>query len=65
MMWAGVNDASWSGLFVFIPAMAIVAVTWWLASPFTIRYARIVQDIGAAMMTPFNMLTEWWDADSN
>ena len=64
MMWAGVNNTSWSGFLVFIPAMVIVAITWSLASPFTIRYARVVQDIGSVMMRPFNVLTEWWDADS-
>jgi len=64
MMFAGVNDGSWSGFAVFAPAMALVAVTWWLASPFTIRYARLVQKIGELMMWPFNVLTEWWDPNS-
>ena len=47
MMFAGVNDDSWSGLLVFVPAMLLVAVAWWLASPFTLRHARLVQRIGA------------------
>ena len=64
MMFAGVNDRSWSGFAVFIPAMALVAVTWWLASPFTIRHARVVQKVGEIMMWPFNALTEWWDPNS-
>jgi DMSO/TMAO reductase YedYZ molybdopterin-dependent catalytic subunit/thiosulfate reductase cytochrome b subunit len=64
MMFAGVHDGSWSGLKIFAPAMALVAVTWWLASPFTIRHARLVQMIGEFMMWPFNALTEWWDPDS-
>jgi sulfoxide reductase catalytic subunit YedY len=64
MMFAGVKDDSWSGLAIFVPAMAFVAVTWWLASPFTIRYARVVQKIGELMMWPFNVLTEWWDPTS-
>ena len=64
MMFAGVNDGSWRGLAIFIPAMALVAVTWWLASPFTIRYARVVQKVGEFMMWPFNALTEWWDPTS-
>ena len=50
MMWAGVNDESWSGFAVFVPAMALVAVTWWLASPFTIRHARLVQKIGSSWL---------------
>jgi sulfoxide reductase catalytic subunit YedY len=64
MMFAGVNDASWNGLAVFVPAMALVAATWWLASPFTIRHARAVQKVGEIMMWPFNVLTEWWDPNS-
>ena len=64
MMFAGVHDGSWSGLKIFVPAMALVAVTWWLASPFTIRHARLVQMIGEFMTWPFNTLTEWWDPNS-
>jgi methionine sulfoxide reductase catalytic subunit len=64
MMFAGVNDGSWSGFEIFVPAMALVAVTWWLASPFTIRRARVVQKVGEIMMWPFNTLTEWWDPNS-
>ncbi len=40
MMWAGVNDGSWSGFAVFFPLITLVAVAWWLASPFIIRHAR-------------------------
>src|SRR5579872_1892837 len=36
MMWAGVNDGSWSGFAVFAPALALLIVTWWSASPFTL-----------------------------
>lgn len=64
MMFAGVNDRSWSGLAIFLPAMAIVATTWWLSSPLTLRYPRAVQKIGELMMWPFNALTEWWDPKS-
>ncbi len=64
MMFAGVHDGSWRGFEIFVPAMALVAVTWWLASPFTLRHARVVQKIGEFMMWPFNALTEWWDPNS-
>ena len=64
MMFAGVDDDSWKGFAIFLPAMALVAVTWWLASPFTIRHARVVQKVGEFMMWPFNALTEWWDPTS-
>ncbi len=59
MMWAGVNDRSWSGFAVFVPAMALVAVTWWLASPMTLRHARLVQRIGQAMVGSIKGLAEW------
>jgi len=61
MMWAGVNDGSWSGFAVFIPLITLVAVAWALASPFTIRHARLVQRIGAFMVGPVKGLAEWWD----
>ena len=64
MMFAGVNGDSWSGVLVFVPAMALVAVTWWLASPFTLRHARLVQRIGAILARPFNSVTQWWDPTS-
>ena len=64
MMFAGVNDGSWRGVAVFVPTMGLFAVAWWLASPFTIRHARVVQRIGTIMARPFNALTEWWDPTS-
>ena len=64
MMFAGVNGDSWSGVLVFVPAMALVAATWWLASPFTLRHARLVQHVGAFMARPFNSVTQWWDPTS-
>jgi DMSO/TMAO reductase YedYZ molybdopterin-dependent catalytic subunit/thiosulfate reductase cytochrome b subunit len=64
MMWAGVNDDSWTGLWVFIPAMLLVGVTWWWASPFTLRHARTVQRIGEFVSRPFGSATQSWDARS-
>jgi methionine sulfoxide reductase catalytic subunit len=29
MIFAGVKDGSWSGLAIFVPTMALLAVTWW------------------------------------
>ncbi len=60
MMWAGVNDGSWSGFAVFVPAMVLVAVTWWLASPVTIRHARVVQRVGTFMVGWLKGIAEWW-----
>ena len=64
MMFAGLHDGSWRGFAIFLPAMALLALTWCLASPFTIRYARVVQRIGAFMARPFNSVTQWWDPRS-
>ena len=64
MMWAGVNDSSWSGLWVFIVAMIIVGAAWWWASPFTLRHARLVQRVGEVMSRPFGAATQSWDAKS-
>ena len=61
MMWAGVHDASWRGFAVFLPLMALVAIAWWSASPFTIRHARLVQRTGQVMIGWFKGLVEWWD----
>ncbi|KQX40362.1 oxidoreductase [Devosia sp. Root436] len=49
-MFAGVDDTSWRGFPLFVLAMAILAVTWGIASPFTVRHARLVQRFGAAMV---------------
>jgi sulfoxide reductase catalytic subunit YedY len=64
MMWAGVNDSSWSGFAIFLPLITLVAIAWGLASPFTIRHARLVQRIGQFMVGPIKGLVEWWDPKS-
>ncbi len=58
-MWAGVNDASWNGMLIWGCCMAAVIVTWWLASPFTIRHARLVQRIGQTLVGPLMAIGEW------
>ena len=58
-MWAGVNDNSWDGLLIWACAMVLVIVTWWLASPFTIKHARLVQKIGQTMVGPLMAVGEW------
>ncbi len=64
MMWAGVNDGSWSGFAVFAPALLLLIVTWWWASPFTLRHARLVQRIGEVIARPFGHATQSWDPTS-
>lgn len=50
MMWAGVNDDSWSGFAVFVPLITLVGLLWWRASAFTIAHARLVQKTGEFMV---------------
>ncbi|HEY2808118.1 MAG TPA: molybdopterin-dependent oxidoreductase [Steroidobacteraceae bacterium] len=64
MMWAGVNNSSWSGFAVFVPALILIGVTWWWASPFTLRHARLVQRVGEVIARPFGSVTQSWDATS-
>lgn len=63
-MFAGVHDKSWSGFWLFLPAMAIVAIAWLWVSPFTIRHARLVQRTGRFAIGWLKGLAEWWDPRS-
>ena len=45
-MFAGVESISWAGLLPFLLAMGVVAVAWAVATPLTIRHARLVQHTG-------------------
>jgi DMSO/TMAO reductase YedYZ molybdopterin-dependent catalytic subunit len=64
MMFAGVNDGSWSGLAVFTPAAILFAFAWWSATPVTVRYPRTVQKIGQFMLGWLKGLAERWDSTS-
>jgi sulfoxide reductase catalytic subunit YedY len=59
-MFAGVNNDSWTGFPLFVVAMAILAAAWLVASPFTIRHARLVQSVGGFMIGWLKELAEWW-----
>ena len=63
-MFAGVDNASWAGLPLFLLAMAVMMTAWLLASPLTIGHARLVQRTGRIMVGWFKGLAEWWDPDS-
>ena len=64
MMFAGVNDASWHGFWLFFIGMILLAISWGVASPLTLRHARMVQKIGTIMGRPFGRTTQSWDATS-
>ncbi len=59
-MFAGVNNNSWEGVWIFGIAMTVVIVTWYLASPFTIKRARLVQNLGRIMVGPLKGVAESW-----
>lgn len=63
-MFAGVDDASWSGFWLFLPAMALLVVCWLWVSPFTLRHARLVQKTGRFMIGWLKGLVEWFDPRS-
>lgn len=49
-MFAGVENSSWTGFWLFLLAMAFLAACWAWASPFTLRHARLVQKTGRLMV---------------
>jgi len=63
-MFGGVKDGAWVGFVPFVVAMAVVAAAWAVASPFTIRHARLVQHTGAFMIGWLKGLAEWWSPDN-
>ena len=63
-MFGGVDDASWTGFPLFVLAMAILTIAWLMASPYTIRHARLVQRAGAFMVGWIRGLAESWDPRS-
>ncbi|MGH9395231.1 MAG: molybdopterin-dependent oxidoreductase [Terriglobia bacterium] len=59
-MFAGNNSDSPEGFGIFCAAMLVVIVTWFLASPMTIRHARFVQNAGDALVGWIKGLAELW-----
>jgi methionine sulfoxide reductase catalytic subunit len=60
-MWAGVNSqSSWEGAWIFAIAAVVLIATWLLASPFTIRFARLTQNIGRVMVGSLKAAAEAW-----
>ena len=60
-MVAGVNNDSWIGLLFYIPGMVILIAAWFLATPLTIRYARLVQKAGENLVGYIKSWAEYWD----
>ncbi len=60
-MFAGVNGQGWTGFPFFVLALVLVGLSWWAASPFTIRHARLVQKTGRFIVGWMKGLSEWWE----
>ncbi|MGH7041793.1 MAG: cytochrome b/b6 domain-containing protein, partial [Acetobacteraceae bacterium] len=57
-MFAGVDNASWTGALIYGLVLIVVIAAWWIASPFTIRHARVVQRVGQAVVGPLMTVAE-------
>jgi methionine sulfoxide reductase catalytic subunit len=60
-IYAGRDDQSWAGFWLFAASMVVVIVGWVAATPFTIRHPRVVQRIGQAIVGPLQHLFEHLD----
>ena len=49
-MFAGVESSAWVGFPLSLFAMMLVGIAWWIASPLTIRHARLAQKAGRLMV---------------
>jgi hypothetical protein len=61
-IYAGTNDTSWVGFCLFAASMALVAIAWVAATPFTLRHPRVVQRVGSTLIGPAERLFEHVDA---
>jgi DMSO/TMAO reductase YedYZ molybdopterin-dependent catalytic subunit len=57
----GMNVAAWTGLWLYVGWMTVVVVAWFAASPLTLRYPRVVQKTGTALVGWAKWLLEWGD----
>jgi thiosulfate reductase cytochrome b subunit len=46
----GVNAPDWSGVWLFAVGITFIAIVWVLATPFTLRYPRVVQKAGRSLI---------------
>jgi methionine sulfoxide reductase catalytic subunit len=60
-VFAGRNDHSWVGFWLFAASMVVVIVGWVAATPFTIRHPRVVQRVGQAIIGPLQHFFEHLD----
>ncbi|MGH8012045.1 MAG: molybdopterin-dependent oxidoreductase [Candidatus Binataceae bacterium] len=60
-MFAGVNDNGYLGFIIMGIAVALVIAMWIIATPLTLRHARMVQKTGQFLVGWIKGLSEWWD----
>lgn len=60
-MFAGVHNSSWEGLWIFAIAAVVLIASWFVASPLTIRFARVVQNVGKVMVGSLKAAAEMWN----
>ncbi|WP_082487894.1 molybdopterin-dependent oxidoreductase [Leifsonia sp. Root112D2] len=61
-MYAGRDDQSWIGFWIFAASMVVIIVGWVAATPLTIRHPRLIQKAGYALIGPAQRLFEHIDA---
>jgi methionine sulfoxide reductase catalytic subunit len=60
-VYAGQTGNGWTGFWLFVVSMVVVAVGWAGATPLTIRHPRLVQRAGQAIVGPLQQLFEHLD----
>ncbi len=61
-IYAGRDDDTWFGFWIFAASMVVIIVAWVAATPFTLRYPRVVQRVGFALIGPAQRLFEHVDS---
>lgn len=61
-MYAGRDDGSWVGFWVFAASLVVVIVVWVWATPFTYRHPRVVRNVSYAIIGPVQRLFEHVDS---
>ena len=61
-IYAGTDANDWGGFWLFAASMLVCIAAWFAATPLTLRYPRVVQRVGAALLGPAERLLEHVDA---
>jgi len=61
-IYTGQNTHGWLAFWIFAASMVVVIVGWVAATPVTLRYPRMVQRVGFALIGPFQRLFEHVDS---